>query len=59
MEIGFYWVKVPKNYDGEIKWEIAFYSGEEDEPFQLCGNEIGFDESFFLDIDKNQIKRTI
>jgi hypothetical protein len=51
-------VKVPENYDGKIKWEVAFYTAEEYRPFELCGNEIGFEEDFFLEIDKDKINKS-
>ena len=49
-EIGYYWVKVPEHYDGEIHWEVAYNTGKEYYTLELCGQDGGFDEDFFIEI---------
>jgi hypothetical protein len=47
---GFYWVQVPVCYDGDsIHWEIAFFDNSSNR-FELCGNEVSFDENFFIKV---------
>jgi len=53
VEIGFYWVKTPEEYDGLSKWEIAFYNGKE---WELCGEEWSFDSDYFVDIKKEPLE---
>ncbi len=55
-ENGFYWVKLPLNFNGiSIHWQVAYFDKDAFEHWHLHSQEIGFFDAYFLEINEDRI----